>query len=44
MLLLQISVQYDSLIHYMDVKNAYLNSTLHYAIYFEPPEGFEGKN
>ena len=43
-LLLQIAVQYDLLIHYMDVKSTYLNAPLHYEIYVKPPEGFEGKN
>ena len=43
-LLLQIAVQYDLLIHHMDVKRAYLNVSLDYKIYVEPPEGFEGKN
>ena len=28
----------------MDVKSAYLNVPLHYEVYVEPPEGFEGKN
>ena len=43
-LLLQIAVQYDLLIHHMDVKSAYLNAPLDYKIYIEPPEGFKGKN
>ena len=43
-LLLQIAVQYDLLIHHMDVKSAYLNASLDYEIYVEPPEGFESKN
>ena len=37
-LLLQITVQYDLLIHHMDVKNAPLDYEI------DPPEGFEGKN
>ena len=44
MLLLQITVQYDLLIHHMDVKNAYLNASLDYEIYVVLPEGFKGKN
>ena len=28
----------------MNVKSAYLNALLDYAIYVEPPEGFESKN
>ena len=43
-LLLQIAVQYDLLIHHMDVKSACLNAPLEYKIYVEPPEGFESKN
>ena len=43
-LLLQIAVQYDLLLNYMDVKSAYLNVPLDYEIYIEPPEGFEGTN
>ena len=43
-LLLQIAVQYDLLIHPMDVKSAYLNAPLDYERYVEPPEGFKGKN
>ena len=43
-LLLQIAVQYDLLIHHMDVKSAYLNAPLDYEIYVEPLEGFKGKN
>ena len=43
-LLLQIAVQYDLLIHHMDVKSTYLNVPLDYEIYIELPEGFEGKN
>ena len=37
-LLLQIAVQYDLIIHHMDVKSAYLNAPLDYEIYVEPPE------
>ena len=43
-LLLQIAVQYDLLIHHIDVKNAYINAPLDYEIYVELPEGFKGKN
>ena len=43
-LLLQIAVQYDFLIHHMDVKSAYLNAPLDYKIYVELPECFKGKN
>ena len=43
-LLLEIAVQFDLLIHHMDVKSAYLNAPLDYEIYFEPPEGFKVKN
>ena len=39
-LLLQIAVQYDLLIHHMDIKSAYLNPSLDYEIYVEPPEAF----
>ena len=42
-LLLQVAVQYDLLIHPMDVKSAYLNAPLK-CIYVDPPEGFKGKN
>ena len=42
-LLLQIAVQYDLVIHDMDVKSAYLNAPLDYEIYVEPPEGFKGR-
>ena len=38
---LQITVQYDLLIHHMDVKSAYLSASLDYKIYVEPPEGFK---
>ena len=43
-LLLLIAVQYNLLIHHMDVKRAYLNAPLDYEIYVNPQEGFEGKN
>ena len=43
-LLLQIAVQYDLLIHHMDVKSAYLNAPLDYEIHVEPLEGLKGKN
>ena len=31
-----------TLIHHMDVKSAFLNASLVYEIYVEPPEGFKG--
>ena len=40
--LLQIAVQYNLLIHNMDVKSAYLNAPLDNEIYVELPEGFKG--
>ena len=43
-LLLQIAVQYDLLIHHIDVKSAYLNDSFNYEIVVEPPGGFKGKN
>ena len=43
-LLLQIVVQYDLLIHHMDVKSVYLNAPLDNEIYVNLPEDFEGKN
>ena len=43
-LLLQITVPYDLLIHHIDVKTAYLNASLDYETYVDPPDGFEGKN
>ena len=43
-LLQQIAVQYNLLIHHMDVKSAYLNNPLDYEIYVELPEGFKGQN
>ena len=43
-LLLQIAVQYDLIIHHMDVKSTYLNDPLDYETYVELPEGFKGKN
>ena len=42
-LLLQLAVQYDLLIHHMDVKSVF-NAPLDYEIYVDLPEGFEGKN
>ena len=32
------------LIHYMDVKSAYLNAPSDYEIYVEPPKSFKDKN
>ena len=43
-LLLQIAVQYNLLIHHMDIKIAYINAPLDYEKYVEPPKGFKGKN
>ena len=43
-LLLQIAIQYDLLIHHMDVKSSYLNTPLDYEMYVDPPEGFKAKN
>ena len=43
-LILQTAVQYDLLIHHIDVNSAYLNAPLAYEIYVELPEGFKGKN
>ena len=40
---LQKAVHYDLIIHHMDV-SAYLNASLDYEIYIEPPEGFKVKN
>ena len=37
-LLLQVAVQYDLLIHHMNVKSAYLNAPLDHEIYVEPSE------
>ena len=38
-LLLKVAVQYDLLIHHMDV-SAYVNAPLEYEIYVDPPKGF----
>ena len=35
-LLFQIAVQYDLLIHHIDVKSSYINTPLDYEIYVEP--------
>ena len=43
-LLLQVVVQYDLIIHDMDVKSAYLNAPLDYEIYVQLLEGFKSKN
>ena len=42
-LLFQIAVQYNMLIHHVDVKSAILNAHLDYKIYVDPPGGFESK-
>ena len=39
-MLLQVALQYDLIIHQMDVKTAYLNADIDYEIYIEQPEGF----
>ena len=44
-MLMQISVQYDLIVHQMDVKTAYLNANIDADIFIEQPKGFEeGKN
>ena len=40
-MLLQIAVQYDLIVHQMDVKTAYLNAPIDCEIYVNQPEGFE---
>ena len=42
-MLIQIAVQYDLIVHQMDVKTAYLNAPIDCEIYVEQPEGFEEK-
>ena len=42
--LIQIAVQYDLLVHQMDVKTAYLNAPIDCELYVEQPEGFEVKS
>ena len=43
--LMQIAVQHDLLLHQMDVKTAYLNSNIDCEIYIEQPQGFKkGEN
>ena len=42
--LLQTLVQYDVLIHHINVKSVYLNASLDYEIYVDPQKAFEGKN
>ena len=39
-MLLQVALEYDLIIHQMDVKTAYLNADIDYEIYIEQPEGF----
>ena len=39
-ILLQVALEYDLIIHQMDVKTAYLNADIDYEIYIEQPEGF----
>ena len=44
-LLMQFTVQYDLIIHQMDVKTAYLNANIDCDIYLQQPKGFEqGEN
>ena len=38
---MQIVVQYDLLVHQMDVKTAYLHAPTDYEIFVEQPEGFK---
>ena len=40
-ILMQIAVQYDLIVHQMDVKTAYLNAPIECEIYVDQPEGFE---
>jgi hypothetical protein len=42
--LLQLAVQYDLLVHQMDVKTAYLNAPIDCDIYVDQPDGFEMKS
>ena len=39
--LMQCSVQYDLIVHQLDVKTAYLNANIDCNIFMEQPEGFE---
>ena len=39
--LMQVSVQYDLILHQMDVKTAYLNAPIDCQIYVKQPEGYE---
>ena len=41
--LMQMVVQYDLIVHQMDVKTAYLHAPLDYEIFVEQPEGFKTK-
>jgi hypothetical protein len=45
-ILMQLAVQYNLIVHQMDVKTAYLNAPIDCELYVEQPEGFEkmGKN
>ena len=36
-------VQYDLIVHHMDVKTAYLHAPIDYEIFVEQPEGFKTK-
>ena len=37
---MQMTVQYDLIVHQMDVKTAYLHAPFDYEIYIEQPERF----
>jgi len=41
---MQFAVQYDLLVHQMDVKTAYLNAPIDCELYVDQPEGFEIKS
>jgi hypothetical protein len=43
-LLMQVAIQYDLIVHQMDVKTAYLNAPIDCEIFVEQPEGFEVKS
>ena len=40
-ILMQMVVQYDLIVHQMDVKTAYLHAPIDYEIFVEHPEGFK---
>ena len=39
-ILMQMMVQYNLIVHQMDVKTAYLHAPIDYGIFVEQPEGF----